>query len=236
MAKEIAILMAAGLGTRMAPLTKTKPKPLIKVIDKPMIETVLDALTKRGVSHLYVVVGYLSEQFNYLTEKYDNLSIVENKEYKTINNISSIHAVTDVMRDSNCFVCEADLFIPNPDVLSTELTKSCYFGKMVKGYSGDWLFTLDESGRIIHIGKGGTDCYNMCGVSYFLKEDAAAIADAVDARYSEPGYEDLFWDEVVDSILNKIDLIVHPIENDQIIEIDTIEELENESRKFSKDN
>ncbi len=223
--KEIAILMAAGMGTRMRPLTDTIPKPLVKVKGKPMIETVIDALNMRGVSHMYVVTGYLGEQFDYLKEKYENITLVENKEYKTVNNISSVHAVTKEMRDCNCFICEADLYIPSPDVIKAEHEKSCYYGKMVKGHSDDWLFIQDKSGRIVRVIKGGDDCFNMCGISYFLKEDARVIADAIDERYKHPGYEELFWDEVVDTVIDRIDLRVYPVENDRIIEIDTMEEL-----------
>lgn len=96
---------------------------------------------------------------------------------------------------------------------------------MVKGHSDDWVFDTNGQGIITRVGKIGDNQYNMVGLSYFTKKDAKILSEVINNAYYKKGYENLFWDDVVNNNLDKLKLLIHPVNEKQIVEIDTVQEL-----------
>ena len=218
-----AVIMAAGMGTRLLPLTRTTPKPLLKVNGRPMIKTLTDALKAAAVENVYIVTGHLQEQFEGFASD-NGFKVIENPVYRTVNKISSVYYASDVLLSGGCYICEADLMLSKPGIIQKKPACSCYYGLMKKGFSDDWVFETGKDGFISRVGKGGTDCFNMVGISYFTGEDAAILCECIRNAYGRPGYEELFWDEVVNDNLDRLRLRIYPVDEGSITEIDTYEE------------
>src|SRR6185312_13592568 len=78
-----AMVMAAGLGKRMRPLTATKPKPLIEVVGKPLLDHVLEKLRAAGVAKVVVNVHYLADAVEaHLASRAHGLDVVISDERK----------------------------------------------------------------------------------------------------------------------------------------------------------
>lgn len=123
-----AIILAAGYGNRMRPLTDNCHKTMLHVAGKTIIGRIVDGLVENGICDIVVVTGYRAEELkSYLCESYPELSFnfVENKKYRETNNIYSMAlAFESITIDSNIILIESDLLY-QPKVI-TRLINSPY--------------------------------------------------------------------------------------------------------------
>jgi MurNAc alpha-1-phosphate uridylyltransferase len=106
-----AMVLAAGLGTRMRPITATIPKPLVKIAGKPMIDYALNALAEAGVERAAINVHYLADQMLAHLQSYGRLKIIISDERdRLMNSGGGLAKGLKLLDREPVFVMNADLF------------------------------------------------------------------------------------------------------------------------------
>ena len=218
-----AILLAAGMGTRLRPLTLETPKPLIKINGESIIERQIRALREIGIQEIIVVTGYLREKFEFLEEKY-GVKLIYNDKYNIYNNIYTMHLVKDYLENS--YVIEGDIYL-NRNFLKKNMEKSSYFSAPKHGYCNEWMLKIDEQDNVLNIEVGSEDGeYIMCGVSYWNENDARFIISKLNECIFTGNFSELFWDDIVKNNIKDMNIKIEKIKEDDVYEIDSIEDLE----------
>lgn len=219
-----AIFIAAGMGTRMLPITINTPKPLVRVNGTRIIDTLIDACIKAEVEEIIVVRGYLGEIFDQLKYKYPNIKFVDNPYFRTYNNISSAYLVRDLIGQS--YIFESDIYLVNTDLITKYQYESNYLGVPVDE-TPDWCFDTDDDLRITDLHKGGKNCHHMYGISYYDKETGELFAEKVEEVFHKMlGGKDHFWDDVLCHFYpEEAKIYVRECTFEDTMEIDSFEEL-----------
>lgn len=217
-----AVIIAAGFGSRMVPITLNTPKPLVRVHGKRIIETLLEAIDKAGIPEIIIVRGYLGEQFNDLLDEYPRIKFIENPLFNDANNILSTLLVKDSLQ--NAYVLEADLYLSNAKLIRKYEFQTNYLG-IYKDVSDDWCFLM-KKGYIYDLSVGARESYQLVGISYWNKEDGKKLASCIEDTYHMPGGKEKYWDEVALRVHQKeFQVAVRPCFEEDIVEIDSFKEL-----------
>lgn len=219
-----AIFIAAGFGSRLVPITLNTPKPLVRVKGTRIIDTLLDAVVGAGIEEIYVVRGYLGEQFDQLLSKYPTIKFIENPVYNECNNISSVYMARELL--GNSYVFEADLLMYNPALVTKYQFCTNYLG-VATPRTDDWCFITDASGIIKKLCIGGINCHHMFGLSYWTEEDGKRLSEHVREVFENvPGGKERYWDEVaLGYYIEDYKIAIRECTFEDIIEIDTFSEL-----------
>lgn len=217
-----AIFIAAGFGSRLVPITLNTPKPLVRVNGKRLIDTMLDACLEAGISEIYIVRGYLAEQFDQLLYKYPMIKFIENPSYNEANNISSAMAARFLMQDA--YVLESDLLVSNPKIIRKYNYSSNVLG-IWKERTDDWCVT-SKDGCVDTQKLGGLKCYQMYGVYYLNSSDGARLSEDIKTAFLSPGGREMYWEQVPNVMFRgKYKIEILECSEDDIVEIDTFREL-----------
>ena len=216
--------MAAGKGERMHPVTLQTPKPLVQVNGVRMIDTVIRALHQNGVTEIYVVVGWLKEQFLPLEREYPGLKLIENPWFETCNNISSLYAAREHIGDA--IILDGDQIIYDSTILAPQFERSGYNVVWQPDETSEWMLTV-ENGVITSCSRtGGKNAWQLYSISRWSREDGEMLRRHLELEFEEKQNRQIYWDDVA--------LFCHPedyklgireMRSGALIEIDDLQEL-----------
>lgn len=216
-----AIIMAAGVSSRFAPLSYEKPKGLLKVKDEVLIERQIKQLKEAGINDITIVVGYMKEMFFYLADKF-GVDIVINEDYYKYNNPSTLIRVKEKLK--NTYICSSDDYF-NINVFEPYVFRAYYAAKYCAGKTDEYCIFTDSRGKITNVEIGGENSWYMIGHVYFSREFSDKFVLVLTSEYKSEYSKTLLWENLYMKHIKQLDMYIRKYNDEDIFEFDSLDEL-----------
>lgn len=218
-----AIIMAAGRSRRCMPLSNYLPKGLFEIKGDTMVERQIKQLHDAGIKQIIIVVGYLKEKYYEMAKKYKDLIVIDNTEWEEKNNISSIYAAKDYLKNS--YICCSDNWFAH-NVYCDYVYDSYYACKYTDEFLDEYCVkSTDKEGYMTSVKKGGEKCWYTIGEAFFNKDFSAKFVDYMVKEYYDPEVKYMLWDDFQIRHIDDLKLKVKGYSDDECKEFDTTEDI-----------
>ena len=223
------LILAAGLGSRLAPITDNVPKSMVPVNGKPILVKQIENLLNNGVKDITIITGYKSEVIEELIRNnYPSINIIKSEDYINTNNMYSAYLAKNKLYGEEFLMMNADVYYD--DTIIAELLKKEYINAIVTDigtYNEESMKVIEENGRLISISKQ-IDKEKALGCSIdvykFSPKAGKAFFDKC-SEYMDNKNELKLWSEVaLNDILNEVNFVACPLKG-RWVEIDNHDDL-----------
>lgn len=217
-----AIILADGFDQRLLPLTAKMPFALATLHGHRMIETILDALQKANIEEIYIVKGYLGEQFNILEAKYPKITFIQNPYDLQTKSIMSLYMAKEYL--AQAYILDGSICLYDPTILNSYEYTSCIGGVQADWCDGECFHA--RKGIIQRMEQGGRNCHLKVGISYVSAQDALKLQEDMECAMRLPGgkqkdYVELFFQ----SHVQRYQLALKHIPAQSMIKVTSFQEL-----------
>lgn len=216
-APKNAIILAAGFGMRMVPINTETPKGLLEIKGERLIERTIRQLHEVGITEIYVVVGFMKEQYEYLIDEY-GVDLIVAPDYATKNNLHSLKMAADHL--SNSYIIPCDIWCEKNPYSRNEL----YSWYMVSDLVDDDSTVRVNRKQELVVQKEQAGGNAMIGICYLLEAEAAIVRERLETFGRDSRYDGAFWEE---TLYQKDRMIVtaRVVHAADAVEINTYEQL-----------
>ena len=216
-APKNAIILAAGFGMRMVPINTETPKGLLEIKGERLIECTIRQLHEVGITEIYVVVGFMKEQYEYLIDEY-GVDLIVAPDYATKNNLHSLKTAADHL--SNSYIIPCDIWCEKNPYSRNEL----YSWYMVSDLVDDDSTVRVNRKQELVVQKEQAGGNAMIGICYLLEAEAEIVRERLEELGRDSRYDGAFWEE---TLYQKDRMIVtaRVVHAADAVEINTYEQL-----------
>ena len=234
-----ALILAAGLGTRLAPITNDKPKSLVSVNGKPILMKQIENLRENNINDIVIVSGYKAGILEKAVHKYyPEIKIIESVDYATTNNMYSAYLARKEIGDNSFIMMNADVFYDS-SIIKTLLKDKAENAIVtdINRYIEESMKVVENDGRLVKISKtiAPEDALGSSIDVYKFSKDGGKAYFAKCAEYIEEKKELKMWSEVaLNDNLQEVVFTACPL-NGRWLEIDNHEDLKAAEKLFAED-
>lgn len=216
-APKNAIILAAGFGMRMVPINTETPKGLLEIKGERLIECTIRQLHEVGITEIYVVVGFMKEQYEYLIDEY-GVELIVAPDYASKNNLHSLKTAADHL--SNSYIIPCDIWCEKNPYSRNEL----YSWYMVSDLVDDDSTVRVNRKQELVVQKEQAGGNAMIGICYLLETEAEIVRERLEELGRDSRYDGAFWEE---TLYRKDRMIVtaRVVHAADAVEINTYEQL-----------
>ena len=216
-APKNAIILAAGFGMRMVPINTETPKGLLEIKGERLIECTIRQLHEVGITEIYIVVGFMKEQYEYLIDEY-GVDLIVAPDYTSKNNLHSLKTAADHL--SNSYIIPCDIWCEKNPYSRNEL----YSWYMVSDLVDDDSTVRVNRKQELVVQKEQAGGNAMIGICYLLEAEAETVRERLEELGRDSRYDGTFWEE---TLYQKDRMIVtaRVVHAADAVEINTYEQL-----------